>query len=130
MNIRKTEQKKLIIEDIENRLDHPTVSMIYESISEKHSNIGIATVYRNIKGLTDNGRIKKIMTTNNIARYDRVCDDHIHLVCNVCGKVIDVKIDKFFSEQITQNNFKVSLQDIQINGVCETCSIIVNESET
>ncbi len=122
MNFRNTEQKKLIITDIENRYDHPTAQMIYDSISLVDPNVGIATVYRNLKTLVEMGKIKKIMTNDNIAHYDRICNNHIHLVCSSCGKIIDLESNFLDNnEQFKKLDFQVSIQDIQINGICQDC---------
>lgn len=123
MKTRNTDQKKQIIDDISKRADHPTAQMIYESVSQKSPDIGIATIYRNLKTMVDDGQIKKIMTFDNVAHFDLATNDHIHLVCNTCGKIIDVMAMDIINQDYLASKYKfiIEHQDIQINGICEEC---------
>lgn len=124
MQTRNTEQKKIIFENISSRCDHPTVQMIYDSIKLKNPEIGIATIYRNIKTLTDNDQIKKIVTSDNVAHYDLATNDHVHLVCAECGKIIDINADELLNVSIIEKkyDFILDLQDIQVHGICNNCN--------
>ena len=46
---RNTKQKKLILDNICNRYDHPTSEMIYNDLKKENDSIGLATIYRALK---------------------------------------------------------------------------------
>lgn len=63
------------------------------------------------------------MTNDNIAHFDYVKDDHFHLVCQCCNKIIDMD-----AESIVINNddsilkkFKADIKNLIIYGTCEKC---------
>ena len=51
MESRKTKQKSIIINNIINNKNHPTIKQLYLSIKEQYPSIGQATIYRTINNL-------------------------------------------------------------------------------
>lgn len=118
---RNTKQKKLILDNICNRYDHPTSEMIYNDLKKENDSIGLATIYRALKSLTDAGIIQKI-NTDKSAHYDYNRHNHCHLICNKCQKIIDVKLDDIFVKNII-DDFEIEKTGLQINGICKDCKI-------
>src|ERR1700758_4511389 len=53
--------------------------------------ISMQAVYDALGTLTDKGIIRRIQPAGSPARYeDRVGDNHHHLICRTCGRMIDV----------------------------------------
>ena len=49
------------------------------------------TVYDALAALTDRGLFRRIQPAGSSARYEtRVGDNHHHLVCRACGRMVDV----------------------------------------
>jgi Fur family ferric uptake transcriptional regulator len=53
--------------------------------------ISLQAVYDALATLTDKGIIRRIQPAGSSARYeDRVDDNHHHLICRTCGRMVDV----------------------------------------
>ena len=82
--------------------------------------IAQATVYNNLNKLAEAGLIRKISIEGMPDRYDAVYK-HDHLVCNRCGKLMDVSFDDISSllkKQIGQNFL---FYDLKVYYVCPDC---------
>ena len=53
-------QRKKILETLKNNVVHPSADYIHRILKEENSEIGLATVYRNLNKLAENGTIKKL----------------------------------------------------------------------
>ena len=69
---------------------HPSAEDIYHSLQQEHSDISLASVYRNIKLFKDEGLIISLGTVNGVERLDGRVDPHVHFACSACGAVLDV----------------------------------------
>ena len=69
---------------------HPSAEDIYHTLQQEHSDISLASVYRNIKLFKDEGLIISLGTVNGIERLDGRVDPHVHCACSACGAVVDV----------------------------------------
>lgn len=124
--MRKSKQKDLILEIINNSYNHPNAYMIYEKCKEKIPNISLGTVYRNLNSLVLSFKIKRIKMPNNIDRYDRINDFHAHFVCLKCNQIYDLKsINNLFENNLNGN--KVLDYEISLRGICKKCLDIEEE---
>lgn len=120
---RNTRQKEIVLNYISTRFDHPTVRQIYNDLLKLNEKIGEVTIYRILENLTKENKVCKIVTKDNVAHFDYVRDNHFHLVCNLCNKIIDKPITKTFDEEFISmvKGFKVLRQDINFYGICDDC---------
>lgn len=118
--MRKSKQKDLILEIINNSYNHPTAYMIYQKCKEKIPNISLGTVYRNLNNLVNDLKIKRIKMPDNIDRYDRINNFHAHFMCFNCKEIYDLEFkDNFFQENLNGN--KVLDYEISFKGICKKC---------
>ena len=122
----KTEQKKELIEYmIEN-------SNIYVSAEEKEKyfknkkiNVGLTTIYRFLKSLEDEEKVR-IELKNHTKYYQYIleeCDNHYHLKCTKCGKVIHFhckELEELNSHISKEHKFQVDTKAV-IYGICDKC---------
>ena len=64
---------------------HPSAEDIYHSLQQEHSDISLASVYRNIKLFKDEGLIISLGTVNGVERLDGCVEPHVHFACSSCG---------------------------------------------
>ena len=57
---RSTVQRNLTLEAVNSLHRHVTVEEVYEEVSKEHPSVSRATIYRNLKDLSDSGEIRKI----------------------------------------------------------------------
>lgn len=125
-----TPQRRAIVDTIVNNEGcHLTVEEIYDEVKKDCPEIGLATVYRTIVLLEEMGIIYKLDLNDGCSRYELVHEDeahrHHHLVCNKCGKVIEVEGDLLESlEDKIEKTYKFKIKDhsVKFFGICEDCS--------
>lgn len=70
---------------------HATADEVAEAVRGEIGAISRQAVYDALGILADKGLIRRIQPAGSPARFeDRVGDNHHHLVCRVCGRMVDV----------------------------------------
>lgn len=104
---------------------HPSAEDVYHMLQQEHSDISLASVYRNIKLFKDEGLIISLGTVNGIERLDGRVDPHVHFACNACGAVIDVpNVDVPESvPKAAEACLHCCVDDTRLvlTGICENC---------
>ncbi|WP_346887292.1 Fur family transcriptional regulator [Clostridium sp. UBA1056] len=126
-----TPQRRSILDEIiKNEGSHLTTEEIYDLVKVNCPEIGLATVYRTVQLLEDMGVLYKLDLDDGCNRYE-LCDEdeshqHHHLICQNCGKVIEVEGDLL--EELEQGiekkyNFKIKNHSLKFYGICDNCSL-------
>ena len=70
---------------------HSTADDIYTVVRAEIGAISRQAVYDAFAALSDKGLLRRIQPARSPARYeDRVGDNHHHLICRACGRMVDV----------------------------------------
>ena len=70
---------------------HTTADAVAEAVRAEIGAISLQSVYDALGVLVSEGLIRRIQPAGSPARFeDRVGDNHHHLICRVCGRVVDV----------------------------------------
>jgi Fe2+ or Zn2+ uptake regulation protein len=70
---------------------HSTAADIDTAVRSEIGAISLQAVYDALGALTEKGIIRRIQPAGSPARYeDRVGDNHHHLICRTCGRMVDV----------------------------------------
>jgi Fur family peroxide stress response transcriptional regulator len=86
----KVTPQRMSILNILNRHVHPSVDELYEEIRKDFPSISLATVYKNLNILKDNGMVFEINTHTGKPRLDIYMHPHAHIVCKKCGALFDM----------------------------------------
>jgi len=123
-NLKATPQRLVIIESIDH-YGHINIDKLYEEVKSKFSSISLATIYKNINSMISNFLLLEVKIPNQKSVYEIVKEQHSHLVCNNCGKVVDIKIDTTrIVQSISQDyNFTIDKSDVVFSGCCEECNL-------
>jgi Fur family ferric uptake transcriptional regulator len=122
--IKYTNQRIEILNYLKENYDHPTVEQVYAAVRKKLTRISKATVYQNLKFLSEKGLIQEV-NIKGVSRFEPNLTAHHHIICKVCGSITD-----FGSEELTAYSLKIagSLKGIEIEatntnfyGVCKKC---------
>lgn len=124
-----TNQRLCVIDVLqESQGNHLTAEEIYDQVKRKNPEIGLATVYRTIQLLFDLKIIDKLNLNDGIVRYELGnMDDshhHHHLICEKCGKVIEVKddlLENIESQIESDYAFQITNHILKFYGICEDC---------
>ncbi len=119
-----SKQRSLILDTLRQNPYHPTAEQVFALVRQKDSNISLATVYRNLNRLAENGMIRKLSHIDKVARFDHTLVKHYHFICTSCSRIIDIdsNILPSFIRQITdQTGLAVESADISLKGICPDC---------
>lgn len=120
---RETKQRKVIYDVVVNHLDHPDVETIYNEVHKIDIKISRSTIYRNLNILSELGLINHIRVPGG-DRYDLTTINHSHIMCKLCGRVIDAPIE-YNSENDKkvekESGFKIINHQTLYEGICAEC---------
>lgn len=117
-----TQQRLEILRYLDENRTHPTLDNLYEFIKNKFPTISKMTVYNVISSLIENGIINSMRFVNSTElRVDYERSGHLHFMCNICGKIYDIKSDIQFEEILKNNDHKFEGYQINIYGTCKNC---------
>lgn len=108
-----------------------TAADIYSDMTKREEMINLATIYRNLEKLTENGTLMKYkMAGEESCRYQYVtphghCTDHIHMQCRECGKIFHLECE--FMKEITghlmeHHGFSLEGKGSMLSGLCKECN--------
>ncbi len=120
---RNTKQKAVILHVVENSHDHPTAETVYERARKELPSISLGTVYRVLKELVREGRIREIVIGKQ-SHFDRRTDFHHHFVCRECGKIEDIEtpLCKYTCKKVEQKGYVVEEIEYKFYGLCDKCA--------
>ncbi len=124
--LRYTKQRELVWEEICSSNEHRDAEEIYFSLKNRGIAISRATVYRTIDVLVKNNLVRSMNIGDGRFRYEKKLDQthHDHLVCTICGKIVEFLNDEVEELQFTianEHGFTLQRHIHQMFGVCEEC---------
>src|SRR5437588_7479338 len=85
-----TAQRLAVLRAVADR-PHSTAADVAAVVRSEIGAISLQAVYDALATLTDTSIIRRIQPAGSSARYeDRVDDNHHHLICRTCGRMVDV----------------------------------------
>lgn len=82
---------RLAVLRVASDLSHGTTEDIYRLVRVGLGAVSRQAVYDALAALTDKGLLRRIQPAGSPARYEaRVGDNHHHLICRTCNRMVDV----------------------------------------
>ena len=106
---------------------HPSAEWLYTELKRDCPKLSLATVYRNLTTLCENGMAIRLDVGDGTVRYDAQTRDHNHFFCNACKRLSDVGCDDEISgldrliEQ--RSGVKITSHSFVFYGLCRECNI-------
>lgn len=119
-----SKQKEAIIRVLRETSSHPSAEWIYEQVRKDVPNIGLATIYRNLRLLNEAGEVSEIRTSGDGTRFDYNTRTHYHFHCDRCGRILDLDepIDTTIEARIARRTgLRVTRHHLELGGVCLDC---------
>ena len=120
---RMTNQRLKILEYLKSVKTHPTAETVYHAVRKHLPNITLATVYRNLNHLAEQGEIQKF-EVNCVSHFDGDVSFHQHCICRKCGMIHDIfedTITRSTLKKINSKGFEPKSMNIMIYGICRKC---------
>ena len=123
---RLTPQRMLVLSAIENSEDHISAEEIYTQVVAKYPHVNISTIYRTLELLNRLGLVTETDLGGGRVRYHPAGKGHHHhLVCQECGKIIDLDESVLSSLKdvlLREYKFSADLRHLAIFGRCADCN--------
>ena len=104
---------------------HPSADWIYEQLKAEHSDISLATVYRNLALFKTQGIINSLGTVKVVERFDGDTAPHVHYICEECGSVLDLRgiaVPEELNSAVAQTTGGLVYGcQLTFTGKCENC---------
>lgn len=105
---------------------------LHTALRDTGSGIGLATVYRALTDLADEGQADSLQRDGE-ALY-RACTSgshHHHLICRTCGLTVEIEataVEDWARQVAAEHGFTRAEHVVDVFGLCETCSRLQREA--
>jgi Fur family ferric uptake transcriptional regulator len=125
-----TPQRRATLDAIfQNEGKHMSAEEVYLEVKKLCPDIGLATVYRTMLLLEELNILQRHNFDDGRNRYELTHPEedhnHHHLICNRCGKVVEVEEDLLEPlERTVEEKYGFHVEDhrVQFIGYCEKCA--------
>lgn len=112
---------------------HLNASEIHTLVKKQHPGFGLATVYKILKVLEQEGLVNKLDLSDNTWHYEVNPDEpHCHLLCLKCGKIEELGDDFYQSLNdllLQKSQFNIEKRSLVFYGYCHTCWAAAEKNE-
>jgi Fur family ferric uptake transcriptional regulator len=124
---RTTKQRSAVASQLDKEQTFRSAQDIYASMREKGSTIGLATIYRALQGMVEDGELDVLRTDDGESVYRRCSSGHHHhLVCRVCGRTIEVQdkpVERWAAKVAADHGFTDVEHQVEVFGTCAQCHV-------
>ena len=122
--IRVTAQRLAVLNAVSAR-PHATADDLADDVRTSIGTVSRQAVFDALGVLADKGLIRRIQPARSAARYeDRVDDNHHHLVCRDCGRMVDVDCAAGYRPCLDVDDdygFDIDEAEVIYWGFCPAC---------
>ena len=123
---RMTKQRQAVLDELTRVTDFRSAQQIFEDLHSQGHRVGLATVYRSLQGLAEDGRVDTLRSSDGESLY-RSCTSnhpHHHLVCRECGFTEEIEqsqIESWVTRVAQAHGFTGVEHSLELFGTCSTC---------
>lgn len=123
--LRSTRQRDLIVDAFFRAGRHVNAEELHRSVRKKDPSVGVATVYRTLRLLTESGVAAARNFGDGQSVYEIADEHHDHLICTGCGDIIEFEneaIEALQLETAKRHRFTITHHKLELYGLCERCA--------
>jgi Fur family ferric uptake transcriptional regulator len=124
MQLRMTNQREIILQELEKSKRHLSADELYDIVKKIMPRISLATVYRNLEILSETGVIRKLEISGRQKRFDFDVSDHDHIYCVMCHRVDNLNVERkdVDSKQLgVEAGYAITGYRVEVVGICPEC---------
>ncbi|MBA3006846.1 MAG: transcriptional repressor [Proteobacteria bacterium] len=124
MPIRMTNQREIILKELQKSRQHMTADELYWVVREKMPRISLATVYRNLEFLSEAGIIAKLEVGGRQKCFDSDVLGHDHVICVQCHRVDNVILNREkedYPSHGVMDGYIIIGRRLEFVGLCPKC---------
>jgi Fe2+ or Zn2+ uptake regulation protein len=119
-----TAQRLAVLRAVSGR-PHITADEVADVVRGQIGAISLQAVYDALSVLTSEGLLRRIQPAGSPARFeDRVGDNHHHLICRICGRLVDVECATGTAPCLTavdDRGYEIDEAEVAYWGRCPDC---------
>lgn len=121
--VRATQQRKAIHKVLVNCGRPLSVGEILDLAQNEAVGLGIATVYRNLKALQEEGQVVQVDLPGQPPRWEIVPGSHHHhFLCNTCDKLFEIHGCPEGIAGLLPKGYTLAEHELLLRGQCDACS--------
>lgn len=123
---RVTKQRSAVASMLDDEDVFRSAQDIFSRMRERGNGIGLATVYRTLQGMVEDGEVDVLRNDDGESVYRRCgTGHHHHLVCRVCGRTVEVQdkpVERWASKVAADHRFTQVEHQVEVFGTCLDCA--------
>jgi len=120
--VRDTRQKRAIRDVFERATQPLSAEDILEQAQAASAGLGMATVYRSLRALLDDGLLQTVELPGRVVMYERADKaHHHHFLCSDCERVFEIDNCSTEVKGSLPRGFRATSHDVTIYGTCAEC---------
>ncbi len=121
---RSTRQRSAIIEAFQQEQRPLLPAEVLSIAIQRSPKLGIATVYRNLKAMVDEGVLKAVLLPGDSPRFELMehHHHHHHFQCKQCNRVFDIDACPGNLAKLAPKGFVVDDHELTLYGSCMECN--------
>ena len=119
-----TQRQQLLLDELQRSESEMTGQQLHRCLEGQPGAMGLATVYRNLRKLHQQGKVRCRHLPTGEALYAPVDRDQHHLTCLSCGAtqtLHECPIHSMKVEDPVTDNFELIFHTLEFFGLCKTC---------
>ncbi|MET4143322.1 MULTISPECIES: Fur family transcriptional regulator [unclassified Arthrobacter] len=126
---RVTKQRVAVSTALDELDDFVSTQELYRILQNKGVSVSLATAYRILQSLADDGLVDVLRNGEGEAVYRRcaVTGHHHHLLCRNCGKAVEVEapaVETWAARTAAEHGFTEVAHTVEIFGLCPDCTVL------
>ena len=115
--------QRIAIVELLNYHGHLSIAKLYEFIKQKFPSISLATIYKNLNAMVENGFVNEVKIIGQDSRYELAKASHSHVVCRECGHMEDIMLDDkdIKVKAAGLSGFDIDETSLIFYGLCPKC---------
>jgi Fur family ferric uptake transcriptional regulator len=124
---RQTRQRSAVLALLDELDGFASAQDLHAMLRQRGDSVGLATVYRALQALVDDGLVDVLRGGDGEAAYRRCSPDHHHhLVCRSCGRTVEVAdppVERWAARVATEHGFTDVQHQLEVFGTCAACAL-------
>ena len=121
---RVTPQRLMVARAVSELDRHVTAEVVFDEVSSRMPGVSLPTVYATLDLLESIGLVHRVATERGAVIYDPRTDEHHHLACRACGRIVDVEAPVEATALLTaarSAGFAPDHAQVVVRGLCAGC---------
>jgi Fur family ferric uptake transcriptional regulator len=123
--LRSTRQRATVLAELLGEPDDVTAQELHERLRRRGERLGLATVYRTLGLLADEGVVDVLSHRPGELCYRRCAEGHHHhLVCSECHRVVELgecELGPWLQRVSGEHGFVATGHRLEVAGLCAAC---------